>query len=399
MSEKIQEGQQTPQVSGLGLELKRGREAKGYTIERIADELHLRPSIVTAMEEENYELLPGDIFLKGYIRSYARLVGLSEHEIVKLLDQHLSREADLEAHTKHVKGREKRKKHSKYALFLLVIAVVSGIVFYFWSEKLGNGKADLFQIESEPESPLTETVDTKDIVDNGEKILVPNGNTSEPPSFSETSQSPVAEPGDDKGEPQVLSEGDVVTPAIEVESGTVLESSTVLESTTIEAGRTTEGDGELASDEPLEPEIVNSGLEQLEDKQGSTLVDEPATSEPVTAAPIEDIVVVDEATAVNEAEPEVVDSAQSVLSETPLEQGSIKVVFSGDCWFTLKNGEGKTVIADLKKAGDEINYSGSLPFSVVVGAVSEVTMHFDDTLIDFSTVRVRNNRASLELTH
>ena len=393
MSEKIQEGQQTPQVSGLGLELKRGREAKGYTIERIADELHLRPSIVTAMEEENYELLPGDIFLKGYIRSYARLVGLSEHEIVKLLDQHLSREADLEAHTKHVKGREKRKKHSKYALFLLVIAVVSGIVFYFWSEKLGNGKADLFQIESEPASPLTETVDTKDIVDNGEKILVPNGNTSEPPSFSETSQSPVEEPGDDKGEPQVLSEGDVVTPAIEVESGTVLESSTV------EAGRTTEDDGELASDEPLEPEIVNTGLEQLEDKQGSTLVDEPATSEPVTAAPIEDIVVVDEATAVNEAEPEVVDSAQSVLSETPLEQGSIKVVFSGDCWFTLKNGEGKTVIADLKKAGDEINYSGSLPFSVVVGAVSEVTMHFDDTLIDFSTVRVRNNRASLELTH
>lgn len=393
MSEKIQEGQQTPQVSGLGLELKRGREAKGYTIERIADELHLRPSIVTAMEEENYELLPGDIFLKGYIRSYARLVGLSEHEIVKLLDQHLSREADLEAHTKHVKGREKRKKHSKYALFLLVIAVVSGIVFYFWSEKLGNGKADLFQIESEPASPLTETVDTKDIVDNGEKILAPNGNTSEPPSFSETSQSPVEEPGDDKGEPQVLSEGDVVTPAIEVESGTVLESSTV------EAGRTTEDDGELASDEPLEPEIVNTGLEQLEDKQGSTLVDEPATSEPVTAAPIEDIVVVDEATAVNEAEPEVVDSAQSVLSETPLEQGSIKVVFSGDCWFTLKNGEGKTVIADLKKAGDEINYSGSLPFSVVVGAVSEVTMHFDDTLIDFSTVRVRNNRASLELTH
>ena len=63
----MQEGQETPKVSGLGLELKRGREAKGYTVERIADELHLRPSIVTAMEEENYELLPADIFLKGYM--------------------------------------------------------------------------------------------------------------------------------------------------------------------------------------------------------------------------------------------------------------------------------------------------------------------------------------------
>jgi cytoskeleton protein RodZ len=96
---------------------------------------------------------------------------------------------------------------------------------------------------------------------------------------------------------------------------------------------------------------------------------------------------------------ESVGNAQDPVPVIPLEQGSISVVFSGECWFTLKNGEGKTVIADLKKAGDEISYTGALPFNVVVGAVSEVTVIFEDELIDFSTVRVRNNRASLELTH
>lgn len=380
MSEHIQERAQTAQVSGLGLELKRGREAKGYTVERIADELHLRPSIVTAMEEENYELLPGDIFLKGYIRSYARLVGLSENDVVQLLDQHLSREADLEAQTKHIKGKQKRKKHSKYALILLLIAIVSGVVFYFWSEKLGNGKVDFFQIESELEEKPQEAVESNTSTDNGDEVAPLNSESNSKPSI-------VLEDGgseNDIGEQQKLEAEEVVTAITEAESDNLKAVTPV--------------DNALPVSVDL-PEQEIAITKEIEVEHNSTLTDTPIVSNPDIAEPVEDMVVGDESSAITAAEPETAESIQGTAPITPLEQGSIKVLFSGECWFTLKNGEGKTVIADLKKAGDEINYSGVLPFSVVVGAVSEVTVLFDDTLVDFSTVRVRNNRASLELTH
>ncbi len=378
MSEEIQAGQETPKVSGLGLELKRGRAAKGFTVERIADELHLRPSIVTAMEEENYELLPADIFLKGYIRSYARLVGLSENEIVQLLEQHLSREADLEAHTKHVKEKEKRKKHSRYALLLLVIAIISGVVLYVWSEKLGNGKVDFFQGHSEP-------------VDSRVPLIVSSeaGKESAALDVSE----PATEDPDRNMSKQKNSAADVeATPATIVESGVMIPTMPV------------EDDSVLVLDTPPVQDGVSVGLNEVE--QRSMLSDEPTLSEPVAVTlvePAEGAKVEGEVVEVGSASVENLEreegDIQDILPVTPLEQGSVKVVFSGECWFTLKNGEGKTVIAALKRAGDEINYSGSLPFSVVVGAVSEVSMHFDDTPIDFSTVRIRNNRASLELTH
>jgi len=242
---------------------------------------------------------------------------------------------------------------------------------------------------------VIETIDTSDRDESGEKMEIPNRNVSDPSSFSGTSKSVVEEPESGQDEPQVNSDGDVVAPSIEVEGGTIAAASKIAE------GGTTEDDGEPAPTELSEQEVVKTELEKLEveQEQGSELDDVPVLTDPIASVPVEDVVVVDEAITLKEVEPEVAESVQEIVPEVPLEQGSIKVLFSGDCWFTLKNGEGKTVIADLKKAGDEINYSGSLPFSVVVGAVSEVTMHFDDTPIDFSTVRVRNNRASLELTH
>ncbi|MFD2228836.1 RodZ domain-containing protein [Alkalimarinus sediminis] len=416
MTEQPQDEQQAPRSSGLGLELRRGREAKGYTVERIADELHLRPSIVIAMEEENYKLLPGDIFLKGYIRSYARLVGLSEDKVVQLLDLHLNREEELKAQTKQVKGKEKRKKHSKYAVLILLIAIVLGVLLYFWSEKLGNGKTSQVDegvnapeprllsdssstskeievaaaetVEETPQSGRVETATDAEMLENespeAEGISDHSGEleggTAEPVS---SEAKPVLPAPSIVAKPEVspLDEAPVATAPVETESTETESTETVaIETAPIETAPIETAPIEnTASIETAPAETVtNAAPSSASEVGGTDTLNQPSA---ITAAAVQ-----------AGAEPASTDSAF-------LEQGTVKAVFSGECWFTLKNGLGKTVIADLKTSGEEINYSGPLPFSIVVGAVSEVTMHFDDTPIDFSTVRVRNNRASLELTH
>ena len=69
--------------------LRAAREELNYSIEQVAQELHLRPSVVLAMEEEKYEEFSSDVFLKGYFRSYCRLVNLHEERMVDLLESQL----------------------------------------------------------------------------------------------------------------------------------------------------------------------------------------------------------------------------------------------------------------------------------------------------------------------
>jgi cytoskeleton protein RodZ len=68
--------------ASIGARLVAAREASGYDQRAVANELHLDLAIVEALESDNSAALPAAIFVKGYLRNYARLVGLSEEEIV-----------------------------------------------------------------------------------------------------------------------------------------------------------------------------------------------------------------------------------------------------------------------------------------------------------------------------
>ena len=58
------------------------REARGLDLERIAAQLHLERRVVEAMEQERYQDLPTPVFVAGYYRNYARLLGIDPNPIV-----------------------------------------------------------------------------------------------------------------------------------------------------------------------------------------------------------------------------------------------------------------------------------------------------------------------------
>lgn len=66
----------------FGDKLRRERERKGITLDEISLATKINTRMLRALEEEQFELLPGGIFNKGFVRAYARQVGIDEDEAV-----------------------------------------------------------------------------------------------------------------------------------------------------------------------------------------------------------------------------------------------------------------------------------------------------------------------------
>lgn len=66
-----------------GQRLKGLRESRGIDIERVAAQLHLQRDVVMALEEDRREDLPAPVFVAGYLRNYARLLGVDPEPITR----------------------------------------------------------------------------------------------------------------------------------------------------------------------------------------------------------------------------------------------------------------------------------------------------------------------------
>jgi cytoskeletal protein RodZ len=67
----------------IGKQLAAARTGRKLDIETVARELKLDATIVRALENDDRGALPAPIFVQGYLRSYARLLGLPEQELLK----------------------------------------------------------------------------------------------------------------------------------------------------------------------------------------------------------------------------------------------------------------------------------------------------------------------------
>jgi len=72
----------TPNPITPGLLLRALREAAGLSVEHVASQLHLLKSVVSSLEADCYDRMRGETYVRGYLRNYARLVGLDSEELL-----------------------------------------------------------------------------------------------------------------------------------------------------------------------------------------------------------------------------------------------------------------------------------------------------------------------------
>ena len=114
------------------------RQSKGWEIERVATQLHLRPHLVEALEQDRFQDLPGPVFTMGYLRNYARLLGLDPEPLV---GAYRAANPRLEPRVPMVsaKGPAKREMAGAHLLVRLVslglLLAVVGLLVLWWQNR------------------------------------------------------------------------------------------------------------------------------------------------------------------------------------------------------------------------------------------------------------------------
>lgn len=110
----------------LGQFLKRQRELREITIAKISQETKIAPNWLDAIESDKWETLPGKAFTKGFLRAYARAVGLDPDEIA------LRFESIVKPENNNTKGMRKGIGQFKKQTLLTVVVVLAVLIFLIW---------------------------------------------------------------------------------------------------------------------------------------------------------------------------------------------------------------------------------------------------------------------------
>lgn len=71
----------------IGEELRRARELMGATLSDVENETKIRTKYLAAMENDAFDVLPGKVYVKGFLRNYARFLGLDGEALVNLYEE------------------------------------------------------------------------------------------------------------------------------------------------------------------------------------------------------------------------------------------------------------------------------------------------------------------------
>ena len=117
-------------VVGCGERLQRAREAAGMSLEEVAGRLHMPVQVVSALEAEQWERLGAPVFIRGQLKSYARLLQV---DLDPLLEQ--ARVASVEptrlvSHAHTPRARRLAESFGRRALYVGITAVLAVPVWF-----------------------------------------------------------------------------------------------------------------------------------------------------------------------------------------------------------------------------------------------------------------------------
>ena len=147
-------------MKNIGLKLKEKREENGLSIEEVAEDLKMRPSQITSIEEGKKDDFKDIFYLKYFIRDYVKYLGLDSEKIIDEFNEYLFDETskipiDIIEQAKKEKKEDTEELSSPYTkkeknkikipkiiigLFILIILIIVGYIIA--SNYKGNDFSD-----------------------------------------------------------------------------------------------------------------------------------------------------------------------------------------------------------------------------------------------------------------
>ncbi|OQX35620.1 MAG: hypothetical protein B0D84_02235 [Candidatus Sedimenticola endophacoides] len=337
---------------GPGAELRRQREARELDVAQAAAMLHLSQGMLVALEADDYEQLPGAVFVQGYLRKYAKLLEIPAEPLLEAFGRVRPSEKRANFKVAHT-NQEIRSSDAPVRLVsrLIVLAVlVLGLTWwygYLTPGGLGDGGESPAQArigEEESGTPALAAVEALSPESMGDPVgpLLPVSPEAVTPSLEEvpegrsatlmsTPDAPAPQPPAIEPEPQQERTGEILAPSLEAEA----------------------------------PAPVSPGPVPVT----------PAVSDPLSALP---------PVAVPEPAMEPGRTPEPAPAEPQAPPVEISLLFSGESWVSIRDASGGFQIQGLVAKESRRVLGGEAPYNVVLGNASQVEIRIGGQPWDFS---------------
>ncbi len=139
----------------FGERLKRERELREVSLEEITSATRIGPRFLEALENEEWEKLPGGVFNRGFVRSVARYLGLDEESFLAEYDlaHGPAVQPSVQNNANHFSSRPKWIPFAAFLLFLALAGALAAGGYYGWRYYMAHRAARQSLRPSESGSP------------------------------------------------------------------------------------------------------------------------------------------------------------------------------------------------------------------------------------------------------
>ncbi|GAB3751214.1 helix-turn-helix domain-containing protein [Lysobacter olei] len=157
-----QSGQVVADVfTGCGEQLKRARDAAGLTVDAVSGSSRIPVKVIQAIEAEDWERLGAPVFIRGQLRSYARLLGIDLEAQLQQAQVASTSLPPLVSHTHTPYLRRLAEQAGRRAVYIALTVVIVAPVIFASRSHLGGGSAgtvkslDSYAVPSAPATTAT----------------------------------------------------------------------------------------------------------------------------------------------------------------------------------------------------------------------------------------------------
>ncbi|WP_439830423.1 RodZ domain-containing protein [Aeromonas caviae] len=141
-TEQPHDFQDDSQAVGPGQLLRNAREQLGWTREQVASRIHLRLTLIAAIEADTYDKHTSHTFIRGYLRAYAKLVGIPEETILAAYEKlGLIPPDNIDMQSFSRRSRQQANDSRLKVVTWLVILVLIGLSVAWWWQSTARRSA------------------------------------------------------------------------------------------------------------------------------------------------------------------------------------------------------------------------------------------------------------------
>ena len=364
-----------PAGVGPGDRLQAARIQKGLSIEDVAARMHLSTGILEAIEENNFDEITAPIFVKGYLRAYARIVSLDEDEMIRQYIDYYSDEDPPISSTANVTPElSVTDARIRWTTYLVVIVLAVLLAAWWWNK----GRDEEPAISLDAQAPVAEPSASVSPGDAGSGIQA--ASESLPQETAPTV--PVFEPPVSEAAPTVSAADPIASDSTKAAAGAVDPQPAAAVTGSVADASESAPDVAMTEAAPLEAEATTLAAAVPPAEIQPDLQPGAGPAETAADAP---------------AAPTAPGLPNTPGLIAPVGNDRMRIVVNDDTWADIKDGSGYQMVYDLLRAEQTLELVGQAPFSVFLGNGPGVEILINDEAYEFSSRIRSDNTARLKV--